>query len=169
MRRTEEGARFRFVFVTVLHVFAVAGLLGCQSEVDPHSVSVSVVASGEYEIRKGLPIWVSPATTISCEAGRIFGVDYRIDVANGEYGTVPIELRWLHPKLVVPERQIWGRSSSAGRSNPILGWSETSLDGRVLWSLEHPDEMVSGQYELQIRLLDDKSVLLSRSFKIEGC
>jgi len=146
-----------------------AGALGCQSEVDPDSISASVVAYGEFEIRSGLPMLAAAVSTIQCEEGRIFGVDYRIDVANGEYGVVPVEFRWIHPELEVPERRLWGRESLARRPSPRLGWRKTSLEGRVLWSLEHPDELVSGRYEFQIRRRGDGGVLLSRAFDVEGC
>ena len=111
----------------------------------------------------------STTSTIPCEAGALFGVDYRIEVANGEYGVVPVEFRWIHPELAVPARRLWGRERSARRPNPRLDWRETSLEGRVLWSLEHPDEMVPGQYEFQIRLVEQGTVLLSREFQVDGC
>lgn len=162
-RRLLGRARRLFVLLVV----AVA--LGCQSEVEPGSVSASLVAYGEFEITDGLPILISTISTIPCETGQLFGVDYRIDVANGEYGIVPVEFRWIHPELGVPALRLWGRESSARRPNPRLAWRERSLEGRVLWSLEHPDEMVSGQYEFQIRLRNEGMVLLSQKFQIEGC
>ena len=152
-----------------LALFVAAIALGCQSEVDPNSVSAVVVAYGEFEVRNGLPVLSSTASSIQCEEGRIFGVDYRIDIANGEYGSVPVEFRWIHPELAVPERRLWGRESQARLPNPHLPWRQKSLTGRVLWSLEHPDELVSGRYEFQIRRLDDKSILLSRPFDVVGC
>ena len=147
----------------------VVGALGCQSEVAPESISASLVAYGEYEIKKGLPTLISTTSTIPCEAGRLFGVDYRIEVANGEYGVVPVEFHWTHPELAVPARRLWGRETAARQPSPRLGWRETTLEGRVLWSLEHADEMVPGQYEFQIRIREEGTVLLSREFQIEGC
>ena len=146
-----------------------AGLLGCQSEVAPESISASVVDYGEFEIKSGLPTLKATTSKIQCEQGKTFGIDYVIEVANGEYGVVPVEFRWTHPELAIPSRRLWGRESSARRSNPRLPWREKSLTGRVLWSLEHPDELVSGEYEIQIRIRDGRGVLLSHIFEIEGC
>lgn len=149
--------------------FFAMGALACQSEVDPESVSASLVAYGEFEIEKGLPTLLTTTSSIRCELGILFGVDYRIDVANDEYGIVPIEFRWIHPELAVPARQLWGTESAARRPNPLLAWREKSLEGRVLWSFEHPDELVPGRYEFQIRARDGGSVLLSRTFDVDGC
>jgi hypothetical protein len=143
--------------------------IGCQSEVEPGSVSATVVAYGAFEIQSGLPTLTSTTSKIQCEAGRIFGVDYRIDVANGEYGIVPVEFRWIHPELAVPSQRLWGRESSARRPNPKLAWRESSLSGRALWTLEHPDELVSGEYEFQIRSVPKGKVLLTRTFDVIGC
>jgi hypothetical protein len=153
----------------MLAIFVVASALGCQSEVDPEAISASVVAYGEFEIRGGLPILIAKDATIPCEQGRLFGVDYRIDVANGEYGVLPIEFRWTHPDLAVPESRLWGTESEARRPNPSLAWRQSSLTGRALWRFDHPDEMVSGRFEFLIRRRDDGSVLLSQSFDIHGC
>ncbi len=142
---------------------------GCQSEVDPEAVSVATLRHGEYELRSGLPTLVAATSRPTCEQGRIFGVDYRIDVAAGEHGVIPVEFRWLHPDLAVPSRKIWGRESAARPPGPVLERRQTSLEGRALWSLEHPDELVSGRYEFQIRRLNDGAVLLSQVFELEGC
>jgi len=157
-----------FVLFGVVGV-GVLGALGCQSEVRPESVSASLVAYGEYEIKNGLPTLISTTSTLPCEAGRLFGVDYRIEVANGEYGVVPVEFYWIHPELAVPARRLWGRETAARRPSPRLDWRETTLEGRVLWSLEHADELVPGRYEFQIRIREEGTVLLSREFQIEGC
>ena len=142
---------------------------GCQAEVDPQAVSVTTLSHGEYALRGGLPTLVATTSRPVCEQGRIFGVDYRIDVANGEHGVVPVEFRWVHPELAVPSRKIWGRETAARPARPILEWRATSLEGRALWSLEHPDELVSGRYEFQISRLSDGAVLLSQAFELEGC
>jgi len=142
---------------------------GCQAKVDPDAVSATTLEYGEFELRGGLPTLVATTVRPTCEPGRIFGVDYRIEVANGDHGVIPVEFRWLHPELAVPSRKIWGRQSVAGSPNPILERRATSLEGRALWSLEHPDELVSGSYEFQIRRLSDGAVLLSQVFELEGC
>lgn len=133
------------------------------------AVSATVVRYGEYEMQSGLPTLVLETSRPTCEQGRIFGVDYRIDVADGQYGVVPVEFRWRHPELAVPSRKIWGRESVARPPGPVLERGAKSLEGRALWSLEHPDELVSGRYEFQIRRLSDGAVLLSQAFEVEGC
>jgi hypothetical protein len=143
--------------------------VGCQAEVDPEAVSAVTIGYGEFELRGGLPTLVATTDRPTCEQGRIFGVDYRIEVAGGEYGVIPVEFRWLHPELAVPSRKIWGRESAARPPRPVLARRATSLEGRALWSLEHPDELVSGRYEFQIRRLSDGAVLLSHGFELEGC
>lgn len=164
-RMRGQGGRTRALLI----VFVALRALGCQSEVDPKSVSASVVAYGEFEIKEGLPRLMATTSSIRCETGRLFGVDYRIDVANDEYGIVPIEFRWIHPELAVPARRLWGTQSAARRPNPRLEWREKSLEGRVLWRFEDPDELVPGRYEFQIRVRDEGRVLLSRTFEVDGC
>lgn len=156
-----------FVLISLVATFAAA--LGCQSEVDPSAISASVIGYGTFEIRGGLPTLTATTSTIDCEPGRTFGVDYRIEVGKGERGRVPVEFRWIHPELAVPSRRLWGTESPARPSSPELEWQQTRIDGRVLWTLEHPDELVSGRYEFQIRRLSDGAVLLSRSFDVQGC
>jgi hypothetical protein len=142
---------------------------GCQFDVDPASLSARVVAYGEYEIRDGLPTLIEQTSTIACAPGRIFGLDYRIEVANGDFGIVPVAFRWLHPELTVPERRLWGTEAAVGPSNPTLDWGDSVIEGRALWALEHPDELVSGRYEFQIRISDGGATILTQPFDIEGC
>lgn len=162
IRRTRLG-------VAVAVGLVALGLAGCGGEVDPDAVTARVIASGEYELRGGLPVLVSPASTIPCEEGRTFGVDYRLEVADGQYGPIPIEFRWVHPELAVPSRRLWGRETEARKPNPVLEWRDSFLDGRVLWTFEHPDELVSGRYEFQIRRRVDGRSILSHAFEVVGC
>ena len=158
----------RSVLLSTIGVALALGV-GCQAEVDPEAVSAVTLRYGEFEIRSGLPTLVAATDRPTCEQGRIFGVDYRIDVADGEHGMLPVEFRWVHPELAVPSRKIWGRESSASPPEPILDRRATGLEGQALWSLEHPDELVSGRYEFQVRRLSDGAILLSQAFELEGC
>ena len=150
-------------------VSVLAFATGCESEVDLSAVSAKVVAFGEFEIRGGIPTLTRETTDIRCELGKIFGVDYRIDVSDGEYGRIPVEFRWVHPELAVPSRGLWGPETPALTPGPELEWRATAVEGRALWSLEHVDELVGGRYEFQIRRLDDGQVILSQGFELEGC
>ncbi len=162
-------ARRRSVSIAgALSAWAIA-LVGCQGEIDPSAVSARVVAFGEFEIERGLPKWVREATTIPCEPGRIFGVDYRLEVSGGQWGEIPVEFRWTHPEFAIPSLRQWGTESAAGQARPALARGESGLDGRALWTLEHPDELISGRYEFRVRLIPDGTTLLSRSFQVEGC
>ena len=152
--------------------FGLCGLslmLGCPSEIDPATVTATVVQYGLYEIREGLPTLVEETDRIACAEGVTFGVDYRIDVTDGGYGRIPVEFRWTHPELAVPSNKLWGTETPARRSNPEIGWRESSLEGRALWDLEHPDERISGRYKFQIRRQVDGRAILSSNFFVEGC
>lgn len=172
---TIENLRPGCASIRWLAVLCLIGLSigGCQPEVDPASVTARVVAYGEYEIRNGLPTLIEQTSTIACAQGRIFGLDYRIEVADGDFGIVPVDFRWIHPELSVPERRLWGTEAAASPSNPTLGWGDSVIEGRALWTLEHPDELVSGRYEFQLRLRDDDdddaAVILTHPFDIQGC
>lgn len=169
-RRMRGPGRVRSLLWSMLGALAAVVFgAGCQAEVDPQAVSVTTLRYGEFELRSGLPTLVATTSRPTCEQGRIFGVDYRIDVAHGEHGVVPVEFRWIHPELAVPSRKLWGRETTALPPGPILERRATSLEGRALWSLEHPDELVSGRYEFQVRRLSDGAVLLSQAFELEGC
>ena len=144
-------------------------MIGCHSEVDPTTVTATVVQYGLYEIRDGLPAHVEETDRILCAEGVMFGVDYRIDVNGGGFGKIPVEFRWAHPELSVPSSKLWGGETPARRSTPEIGWRESSLEGRALWSFEHPDEKISGRYEFQIRRQADGRAILSSIFFVEGC
>jgi len=152
--------------------FSLCGLflmLGCPSEIDPTTVTATVVQYGLYEIRDGLPTRIEETDRIACADGVMFGADYRIDVTGGGYGRIPVEFRWVHPELAVPSSKLWGAETPARQSNPEIGWRESSLEGRALWNLEHPDEKISGRYEFQIQRQTDGRAILSSIFFVEGC
>ena len=142
---------------------------GCQAEVDPAAIRGVSISAGRYEILKGIPTLVEVTTVISCDPGTIFGVNYRLDVPPGQGGVVPVEFRWRHPELSVPSKKLWGTESAARMPNPSLPKGEASLAGRVLWTLEHSDERVSGRFEFFIRTLPDGREILTESFEVEGC
>lgn len=144
-------------------------LCGCPAEVDPEDITASVVAYGRYELRGGIPMRVEETDRVSCDPGVTFGVDYRLDVSGRGGGVLPLEFRWVHPELSVPERRLWGTETPARASRPSLRWGETSWEGRALWQLEHPDERVTGRYAFEIRVVPEGRVILSTAFHVEGC
>lgn len=144
-------------------------LLGCQPQVEPSTITAEVVAYGEFEIRGGLPVLAKQATLIECEQGKIFGVDYRIEVADGDYGSLPVSIRWVHPNLAVPSLRLWGPETRVQSEGLEVNRRESGVDGRGLWSLDHVDELVSGRYEFQIRREGDDAPILSQPFDVEGC
>ena len=148
----------------------VTGALGaCQAEISPESVSATIISAGRFEIEDGLPVLVEPTQTIACQEGVLFGADYRVATQSGQKGRLPIEFRWRHPELAIPARKLWGTESAASPPNPVLTKEGEALVGRALWTLGHPDERVSGRYELQIRTLLGERVLASVHFDLEGC
>ena len=157
----------RFSAALLLGSFALS--VGCRSEIDPADVKATVVQYGRYEPRGGLPYRVEETHLIECAEGVSFGVDYRIDVVGGGFGVIPVEFWWTHPEMAVPSSKLWGTETAARRPNPKIGWRESSLEGRALWSLEHPDERISGAYEFQIRQQVDGRAILSSIFQVEGC
>ena len=144
-------------------------VLGCVAEVDPASIQGVAISAGRYEIQNGLPTLVEATSEIGCEPGTIFGVDYRLDVAPGQGGVVPVEFRWSHPELNVPSKKLWGTESPARMPNPSLPKGQTSIFGQALWTLEHLDERVSGKFEFIIRTLPDRRQILTKSFDVKGC
>jgi len=143
--------------------------LGCQREVAPEKLSASVVAFGQYALESGLLVRTTSSYEVKCELGAIFGVEYRVDVEGHAFGELPVEFRWRHPELAVPASKIWGEETPARSSRPVLEWGERALEGRALWTLEDPLELVNGHYEFVIRRLDDGTVLLSQYFLLGGC
>jgi hypothetical protein len=143
--------------------------VGCLREVAPERLSASVVAFGQYELQSGLLVRTASNAEVKCALGVIFGVEYRVDVEGWAFGALPVEFRWRHPELAVPARKIWGQESPARSPRPVLDWSEDALEGRALWTLEDPLELVDGRYEFVIRRLDDGAVLLSKAFLLGGC
>lgn len=142
----------------------------CGVEVDPEEIEASAIASGRFELVSGRPVFAESTTRIPCAPDALFGVDYRIEVPGLRLGGVlPIESRWRHPEFAIPSEKLWGSESPAGRPDPVLEWGESSLVGRALWSLSHPDERKDGRWEFVIRAREGGRVLLSRSFDVEGC
>ncbi len=149
-------------------LFALGGA-GCRREVDPEAISVEVVAHGRYAVRAGAPELVEQTSTIRCAPGVIFGVDYRVVVADGGFGTLPLSFWWVHPEFSIPSRNLWGTETPARSSDPRIGWGESGLSGRTLWTMEHPEERVDGRYRFEIRRTDDGTTLVGVSFDVEGC
>jgi hypothetical protein len=99
----------------------------------------------------------------------MLGVDYRIEFPEGRAGPIPVRFRWVHPQLEIPRLAVRGTESTGGRPNPVAPHGETVIEGRSLWSIAHPEELVPGRYEFQIRLLDGSRVLASQAFDVVGC
>ena len=153
----------------LLACLVVANSSGCPSDIDPALISARVVSFGEFQIQSGMPTLVTESATIACKQGVLFGVDYRIEIAEGAFGTLPIEFRWVHPELAIPSQGLWGPVTPAGSPRPTVEWRQSSLEGRALWSLEHVDELISGRYEFQIRRMGEDVTILSQPFDVEGC
>jgi hypothetical protein len=153
-----------------LACLSLAFALGCSpSEIRPEDLVATVVQFGEFEIREGRPVHVRETSQISCELGRMFGVDYRIEYPEGSAGPVPVRFRWIHPYLEIPRLAVRGTESAAGSSNPVAPPGATSIEGRSLWSISHPEELVSGRYEFRIQLRDGSKLLASHVFEVVGC
>ena len=155
---------------STLVVLSMLALPGCGPDpIEPDQVSVALLGYGEFEIRDGQPALVAERDTIECELGKLFGVDYRIDYPEGTGGTIPIEARWIHPAIDIPRLGRSGRESSGGTSEPMAPRNESGLMGRSLWSITYPEELRSGLYVLQIRVVPGGRVLLNRAFEIAEC
>jgi hypothetical protein len=145
-------------------------LLGCPSrEVLPEEVEASIVRFGEYRMEGAQSKYLQETSEIRCELGRLFGVDYRIEYPEGASGPIPVSLRWVHPMIEIPRLAIRGTESPGGTAIPTARLGSSQAEGRSLWSLEHPEELVPGRYEFQIRLRDDSRVLASHAFEVVGC
>jgi hypothetical protein len=144
-------------------------IVGCRFEVDPASIEIEVLRKGRYAVEAGVLESMDDASTISCDPGAIFGVDYRVTVKGGDFGTLPLSFWWVHPQLAVPSRKLWGTETRARSSEPALGWGERTLSGRALWALEHPEERVNGHYRFEIRRSNDGEILVRVPFEVEGC
>lgn len=145
-------------------------LLACPARrIKPEELKVSILRFGEYEIVEGRSVHVRESPDIPCELGRIFGVDYRLEFPKGASGPIPVSFRWVHPRLEIPRLAIRGTESSGGMSNPIAPRGASQVESRSLWSIDHPEELVPGRYEFQIRSSDDSGVLASQVFELVGC
>jgi hypothetical protein len=147
----------------------VQGAAGCRREVDPEAISLEIVTRGRYAVRNGAPEPVEETSTIRCEPGVIFGVDYRVVVSGGGSGTLPLSFWWVHPELSIPSRKLWGTETPARSSELRIGRGERALSGRTLWTIEHPEERVDGRYRFEIRRTDDGTTLVQVPFDVEGC
>ena len=169
-RKLSAGPKSGWGFGSLLLALALALALGCTPpEIRPEDVEASIVRFGEYEIRDGRPTHMLETSEIRCELGRMFGVDYRLEFPEGKAGSIPVRLRWVHPRLEIPRLAVRGTESAAGSPNPMAQPGESSVEGRSLWSIAHPEELVPGRYEFQIRLRDGSRVLVSHAFEITGC
>ncbi len=164
--RTREFMRTNLL-APGLCLLVLAG--GCRFEVDPSDVEVEILHVGRYALEKGVPELVEETSEVTCEPGVIFGVDYRIIVKGGGFGTLPLSFWWVHPELAIPSRQLWGTETRALAAEPRIDWGERALPGRTLWSLEHPEERVDGRYRFEIRRTDDGTTLAAATFLVEGC
>ena len=154
---------------TIALAWGVSVGSGCPSDIAADRLSATVVDSGRYELQSGRLVRTSSSVEVECALGVIFGVDYRIEVEGWGFGTMPVEFSWRHPELAVPTRKIWGEETPARAPRPFLEWGAEVLEGRALWRLDDPLELVEGRYVFLIRRLDDGSTLLSRSFVLGGC
>lgn len=158
------------VFVSVLVCSTISALTGCvDGSVDPSKISARVVSAGMYSSRDGFPEFAESRTDIPCEVGRLFGVDYELEVAGGASGVLPVQFRWLHPAIRVAEASRVGTETAGGVSNPVMERGRTRLSGRSLWSIESASERVPGIYRFEIRVIGGDRMLLSQEFEISGC
>ena len=168
MKRSERGVAERVVAEWL--AVACLALSGCGGEVDPERIIASVEGAGRYRLESGRTVLAEKANRVACAPEAIFGVDYRIETEGIRYGGVlPIEFRWIHPELAVPSEKLWGTETPARASHPQLSWGESTLSGRALWRLSHPEERKSGRYEFVIRVVETREILLSHAFEVEGC
>ena len=146
------------------------GALGCNDRIDPATIEASTLARGSFRLEAGRTDFVETTSTVPCDVGTIFGVDYVIEAEGARRGGVlPLEFRWRHPELSVPSAKIWGTETPGGASNPRLEWGVDRLEGRALWRIEEPEERQAGRYEFLVRETESGRVLLSESFDVEGC
>lgn len=158
------------VIVSVLVCSTISGLTGCvDGSIDPSKISARLVSAGMYSSREGLPELAESRTDIPCEVGRLFGVDYELEVAGGASGVLPVQFRWLHPAIPVADSSRRGTESKGGVSNPVMERGRARLLGRSLWSIDSATERVPGIYRFEIKVIGDKRVLLSQDFEIDGC
>lgn len=169
MKRTSSRRIFGSVY-SLVPFFALAISLGCvDASLDPDRVSARIVAAGEYAVNKGVPALIESRTKIPCELGRLFGVDYELEVIGGGPGLVPVEFGWLHPAIPVEGSDRTGTATRGGVSNLMMERGDDTLLGRSLWSIDRADERVSGVYRFEIRTTGDRRLVLSQDFEIEGC
>jgi hypothetical protein len=153
-----------------LGIVFLSSLLACPPrEVLPEEVGASIVRFGEYRIEGGQSEHARETSEIQCELGRLFGVDYRIEYPEGASGPIPVSLRWVHPMIEIPRLAVRGTESPGGTASPTARRGSSQVEGRSLWSFEHPEELVPGRYEFQIRLRDDARVLASHAFEVVDC
>lgn len=132
-------------------------------------LSIEIVQSGEFEIRAGRPMLTRSGDQISCQLGRVFGIDYRFKFPQGAGGTIPVDFKWQHPNFDIPRLGVRGTVSSGGVSNPVAPKGQGKHEGRSLWSVTHPEELVSGRYDFQILDRTTGDVLFTKSFDLVGC
>lgn len=166
-RKECRRSRRRLLGVVALAVPLVG--VGCTEEVDPDLLVVQLYDAGRFALDDGRPKHVEYTSRIQCEPGALFGLDYRIDVPGWRPGTVPIGFRWRHPEMAVPSQKLWGTETTARPSNPPVTFSDRTIKGRALWSLEHSDERKDGRYEFAIVRSSDGRPVASHVFEIEGC
>ena len=144
-------------------------LVGCQTEVLEEEVRVGLVEFGRYEIRDGRTQLASITQRIPCELDTIFGIVFRVEAGERSAGVVPVDIRWRHPKLDVPSRGLSGTESPPGIPQLEIPKPGAAAMGRVLWTLEHPRELVAGRYTFEMRLPTSGQALLLQAFDVEDC
>ncbi|MFK7895531.1 MAG: hypothetical protein AB8G23_06825 [Myxococcota bacterium] len=150
--------------------FVCMAALACvDPTVEAGSVSARIVSAGEYSLGAGVPVLAGERTLIPCETGRVFGVDYSLEVEGGAFGAIPVSFRWVHPEMQVDDSPLRGTETSGGGSNPVIGRGQSALSGRSLWSIDREEERISGEYRFEIRFLEDRRLLLSQDFQIDDC
>ena len=92
-----------------------------------------------------------------------------VEYPEGASGPIPISLRWVHPMIEIPRLAIRGTESPSGTASPTARRGASQVEGRSLWSFDHPEELVPGRYEFQIRLRDNSRVLASHAFEVVDC
>ncbi len=163
MRKDDRSA-------VVAAALALVAFAACGGEVDPERIAARSVAAGRFEVAEGGLQLVDAGTRRSCAHRTSSSVSTTASKSRGgATGTLPISFWWVHPEFAIPSKKLWGTETSARPGNPELARGEAWIDGRALWTLDDPEERVSGEYRFEIRRSADGRPILVVPFTIEGC